>query len=192
MQIEEGLEASIFFSASTCQMDTLIEKGYINEKSVKYILENKLVLIKQKGSQTKVKSFDTIDQADMIAIGDSQIVPAGQYAKMVLTHLGIWNQMSNKMSLATNVTEILSWVENGSCEVGIVYASDAMGSDKVEIIEECDVSLLDMPILYPIAMLKNIDNKEAVQKFYDYICSEESLKILRKCGFKSYEVNQDN
>lgn len=100
---------------------------------------------------------------------------------MALTHYNMWNKIKNKVSLGTNVTEVLSWVENGSCEVGIVYASDVINNDKVEVIEECQ---LDLSIVYPIAMLENIKNKEDVQKVFDEICSEESLNIYRKSGLK--------
>lgn len=189
IQIEQGLDASIFLSASMKHMDQLNQKGFIDKNSITYLLENKLVLIKPKGKKTLVTGFNSINQASMIALGDERIVPAGQYAKMALTHYNMWNKIKNKVSLGTNVTEVLSWVENGSSEVGIVYASDVINNDKVEVIEECQ---LDLSIVYPIAMLENIKNKEDVQKVFDEICSEESLNIYRKSGFKSYEANQNN
>ena len=44
-QIEEGLDADVFFSAATKQMDALAEEGLVEESSVKDLLENKIVLI---------------------------------------------------------------------------------------------------------------------------------------------------
>ena len=44
MQIEKGLKADVFFSASTKQMNALVAEKLIN-KSVVPLLENQLVLI---------------------------------------------------------------------------------------------------------------------------------------------------
>ena len=42
-QIEEGMEADLFFSAATKQMDVLTEEGYMKEDSEADLLENKIV-----------------------------------------------------------------------------------------------------------------------------------------------------
>ncbi|MDD7281369.1 MAG: molybdate ABC transporter substrate-binding protein [Erysipelotrichaceae bacterium] len=186
MQIESGLNADIFFSAATKQMNTLVDEDYIQKDHVVNLLENKLVLIKGKGSQCDVTELSNIQNADMIALGDSEIVPAGQYAKEALTNLNVWDAIQNKVSFASNVTEVLSWVESGSAQVGIVYKTDAISSDKIEIIEECDSSLLQSPVIYPVASL---NDNEMTKKVLDYICSQDALDVFRKYGFNVYEEN---
>ena len=49
-QIEEGMEADLFFSAATKQMDALTEEGYMKEDSEADLLENKIVAIVPKDS----------------------------------------------------------------------------------------------------------------------------------------------
>ena len=44
-QIEEGLEADVFMSAATKQMDALNEEGLIASDTIVNLLENKIVLI---------------------------------------------------------------------------------------------------------------------------------------------------
>ena len=44
-QIEEGLEADVFMSAATQQMDALTEEGFVDGESVTDLLENQIVLI---------------------------------------------------------------------------------------------------------------------------------------------------
>ena len=56
-QIEEGLEADIFFSAATAQMDALTEEGLIKKDTVTDLLENKIVLIAAKGEEENYTSF---------------------------------------------------------------------------------------------------------------------------------------
>lgn len=183
IQIEEGLEADVFFSAATAQMDTLVDEGLMDSDSVKNILENKLVLIKGKSSDLDIDDFDDLVNAETIAIGDPEIVPAGQYAKEALTNLGVWDQVQSKFSLGSNVTEVLSWVESGSAQVGLVYATDAASSDQVEVIDECDDDLLQTPVLYPAGIVKKSKHSDEAKKLMDFICSEDVLEIFEKYGF---------
>ena len=107
-QIEEGLAADVFMSAATRQMSALVNSGFIATDSVVDLLENEIVLIAPINSNTTVTSFNDIGNANIIAIGDPASVPAGQYAQESLTNLGIWDSIQPKLSLGTNVTEVLN------------------------------------------------------------------------------------
>ena len=124
-QIEKGLDADVFFSAATTQMDALKDEDLVDADSISNVLENKLVLIKGKDSTTTVTGFDNISDASIVAIGDPEVVPAGSYAKEALTNLGVWDSIQDHLSLAGNVTEVLSQVETQNAEIGLVYATDA-------------------------------------------------------------------
>ena len=113
-QIEEGLDADVFFSAAMKQMNALNEAGRIESSTINKLLENKIVLITGSQENTGFKEFTDILNAETIAIGDPESVPAGQYAKEAFTSLGIWDEVIAKASLGTNVTEVLSWVAEGS------------------------------------------------------------------------------
>ena len=106
-QIEEGLEADVFMSAATKQMTALDEEGMIASDTITNLLENKIVLIVPTGSDSKLAKFEDIENAESIALGDPASVPAGQYAEEALTNLGIWDKIQDKVSLGTNVTEVL-------------------------------------------------------------------------------------
>ncbi len=183
LQIEQGLDADVFFSAATTQMNALQDEDLIDADSVSNVLENKLVLIKGKDIETSVTSFEDIANADMIAVGDPEVVPAGQYAKEALTNLGVWDSIQDKVTLAGNVTEVLSQVETGNASVGLVYATDAASSDKVEVIAECDNSLLASPVLYPVGRVSTTKHKKAADKLIKFLKSEKALKVFKKYGF---------
>lgn len=177
-QIENGLDADVFISASKKQMTALDDKGYIADNSE--LLKNEMVLIT--ASDTAVTSFTDIDKAEMIAIGDPESVPAGQYAKEILTSLGIWESASAHASLGTNVTEVLSWVAAGSAEVGIVYETDAALAD-VRIIAKAPENTLKEPVIYPVGVLKSSDNAEAAKKLEEFLHSDEAGAVFEKYGF---------
>ncbi|MDR1909610.1 MAG: molybdate ABC transporter substrate-binding protein, partial [Spirochaetaceae bacterium] len=109
-QIEQGLEADIFMSAATRQMEALTEQGLVAADTVVPLLQNRLVLIKPAGTSTAVTGFGNITLARIIALGDPATTPAGQYAREAFINLGNWDAVSAKLSLGNNVTEVLNWV----------------------------------------------------------------------------------
>ena len=184
-QIENGLQADIFISAATKQMDALQKKGYFVEGSVKPLLENKLVLIVPKRSGSKINSFAAIARAKQPAIGEPASVPAGQYAEKVLTKLGIWEQVSSKASFGTNVTQVLQWVAEGSADAGIVYATDAMLlKDKVRVVAEAPAEALDKPVIYPMGLLKKSGKPKEAERFADFLRSAECAVVFEEYGFQ--------
>ena len=182
-QIEEGLQADVFFSAAMKQMNNLDNGGYIESSTINKLLENKIVLITSKQDTLGMTEFTDILKADTIAVGDPESVPAGQYAKEALTTLGIWDQVAAKASLGTNVTEVLSWVAAGSAQTGVVYATDAASEPGVQVIAEAPEGALVSPVIYPVAMVKTSAHQDEAKKFLSFLESEEATNIFEKYGF---------
>lgn len=186
-QIENGLDADLFFSAAQKQMNALTEEGYMDENLTVDLLENKLVLIKNKENNSTVDSIENILNAETIAVGDPESVPAGQYAKEALESLGIYEDVIKKASLGSNVTEVLSWVENNSAEVGLVYSTDAASTENAEVISAVPSELLNSPVIYPVGVLKESKNKKEAELFLDFIQRDDVLKIFEQYGFSINE-----
>ena len=188
-QIESGLDADVFFSAATSNMDTLAEEKLIDEDTVVDLLKNNIVLITPKDSKLGIKSFKDITKADTIAIGDPESVPAGKYAKEILTNLGVYNEVEKKASLGASVTEVLSWVAEGSADAGIVYATDAQtentnGDDKeVEVVATAEDSMMQTPVVYPVGVVSASTHKDEAKAFEDFLQTDEAKAILEKAGF---------
>ncbi len=188
-QIESGLDADVFFSAATSNMDTLAEEKLIDEDTVVDLLKNNVVLITPKDSKLGIKSFKDITKADTIAIGDPESVPAGKYAKEILTNLDVYNKVEKKASLGASVTEVLSWVAEGSADAGIVYATDAQtentnGDDKeVEIVATAEDSMMQISVVYPVGVVSASTHKDEAKAFEDFLQTDEAKAILEKAGF---------
>lgn len=183
-QIEEGLEADVFMSAATKQMNALKEEGLVDGDSIVELLENKLVLIVPAGMEDgAVTEFADIVNAGMIAIGDPESVPAGQYAKEAFTNLGIWDEVSQKASLGTNVTEVLNWVAAGSADAGVVYATDAASTADVTVIAEAPEGSMETPVIYPVGIVSASTHKEEAGLFIDFLQREEAIQVFEDYGF---------
>lgn len=182
-QIEEGMDADVFMSAAVQQIDELKEEKLIDEDSIVNLLENEIVLIQALDQSAEIKTFEDIVNANVIAVGDPESVPAGQYAKEALTSLGLWDEVEEKASLGTNVTEVLNWVAEGSADAGIVYATDAAANDKVTVIAKAPKDALAEPVLYPAGIVTASTKKEAAQLFLEFLQSKEALEVFEKYGF---------
>ncbi len=187
-QIENGLKADVFMSASNKQMNNLAKEDLVNNSTNVQFLENKVVLIVPKNATTNITSFDDLNKTNgTIAIGDPESVPAGQYAKEVLTSLGIWDSVESKLSLGTDVTAVLNQVAQGSADCGIVYATDAKSNDDVKVVCEAPNGTLKTPVIYPVAELKNPEHPEAAKAFMDFLQTKEAKDVFVEYGFTIHE-----
>ena len=189
-QIESGLEAQIFMSAALKQMKALVEEGLVNESDVVELLENEVVLICGANYTGSVADFAAVPEANTIALGDPESVPAGQYAQSIFESLGVWDQLSDsdKVSWGENVTQVLSWVAEGSAEVGVVYATDAAKADyvdKVTVLASAPEGSLSSPVIYPVAPLATASDNDAAKLFMEFLQSDEAISVFEGYGFSS-------
>lgn len=183
-QIEEGMEADVFMSAANKQMDALKEKGLIAPDSIVDLLENKIVLIVPSGSETSITAFEDIAKAESISLGDPASVPVGQYAEEALKSLGIWDEIQDRVSFGTNVTEVLSQVAAGSADAGIVYATDAASMpEDVTVIGEAPEGSLKKKVIYPVAVTANSAHPADAEDFVEFLQTEEAMAAFEAYGF---------
>ena len=185
-QIEEGLEADVFMSAATKQMDALNAEGLIASDTIVNLLENKIVLIVPSSSELGLTAFEDIAKAETIALGDPASVPAGQYAEEALTNLGIWDSIQDKVSFGTNVTEVLNQVAASSADAGIVYATDAASmEDQVTVIAEAPEGSLAEPVIYPVAVVANSAHPDEANAFVEFLKTGEAMAVFEAYGFSA-------
>ncbi len=188
-QMEQDAPAQIFVSADLDWMDYAAGKGLIKPESRLNLLGNKLVLIAPKDSAV---SFDFKPGADLaktlgdsrLAIGNTDSVPAGKYAKSALQRLGLWAGVSNKLAQAESVRAALLLVSRGEAPLGIVYQTDAASDPNVKTIASFPAAS-HPPIIYPIALTKKADAGAAA--FLDYIESAKAAPLFEAQGFTMVE-----
>lgn len=183
-QIEEGAPVDIFMSAAQKQMDALEEKGLLSDGTRMDLLENKVVLIVPADSDLGITSFEDLaaDKVATVALGDPASVPAGQYAEEVLTSLDILDTVKEKANYGSDVRQVLTWVESGNVDCGVVYATDAATTDKVKVVCEAPAGSVKK-IVYPVAMLAECQNTDAATGFLQFLVSPDAAAVFEKYGF---------
>lgn len=182
-QIEEGAPCDLFISASKEHMDELDTQGLIEEKTRVDLLGNTLTLIASEESKDLV-SMDSLasDEVKSIAIGTPESVPAGKYAQQSFEALGIAEQVGSKLILGKDVRSVLDYVETGNVDCGFVYKTDALLLKSGAIIQDVPQDY-HKSIVYPMAILSETQNKEAIMEFYEFLQTEYAKDVFEKYGF---------
>jgi molybdate transport system substrate-binding protein len=186
-QIEQGAPADIFISAAPEEMDALESKGLLLAGTRIALLTNRLVLVVPKGNRGigGIKSFQDLLLADVrtVALGDPRSVPAGMYAQQTLTALGIYDAVRRKAVFASDVRQVLAYVETGSADAGIVYATDAAISSRVRIAAEAPAGAAPH-IVYPAAAIKSSAHPADAENYLRFLQSDAARAVFLRYGFR--------
>ncbi|MCC3380214.1 molybdate ABC transporter substrate-binding protein [Paenibacillus farraposensis] len=183
-QIEQGAPSDLFLSASKKNMKSLVDKQFIASDQQKTWLTNELVAVIPADGTTNIASVTDLTQKEVkkVAIGIPESVPAGKYAQEALTSTKLWDALQDKLVQAKDVRQALQYVETGNADVGFVYKTDALTSQKTKIAFEVDPKTYS-PVEYPIGIVKASKHIQEAEDFYAFLQSQESLNIMAKYGF---------
>jgi molybdate transport system substrate-binding protein len=165
-------------------MDYLDQRGRIDHATRANLLGNTLVLIAPRGKGFKARMEPGFAIADAFAgklcTGEPGVVPVGIYAKQSLEKLGWWPALQGRIVGTDDVRTALAFVERGECGAGIVYATDARISGRVETVAAFPAAT-HAPILYPFAQVAKA--RPEARAFLRYLRTPEATAIFRHHGF---------
>ncbi|MBI2953365.1 MAG: molybdate ABC transporter substrate-binding protein [Chloroflexi bacterium] len=193
LQIEQGAPVDVFASAGQAEMDALERKGLLVPGSRDIFAANSAVLIVPRDSSLPIGSFSDLARPEIkrIAIGNPSSVPAGAYARQILQHAGVWDQIQTRLVFSQNVRQVLTYVEQGNVEAGIVYSTDAATSSKVEVVAVA-TEKSSQPVLYPIAVVAGSRQLREAKAFVEMVSGAKGEAILIKHGFPPLPVATPN
>lgn len=187
-QIEEGAPADIFASASGKEMDAAIEGKFIADGVKQVFLTNKLIVILPADNPAGLEKLEDLTKSGVKIVLAAEEVPVGNYARQALDLMnGSFGAdfkdkvLANVVSNEDNVKQVVSKVQLGEADAGIVYTSDAVAAPELKSIEI--PAELNVIAKYPIAPLVKSENADLAQAFIDYVLSDEGQAILAKWGF---------
>jgi len=182
-EIEQGAPVDAFVSAGVGPVDQLQSEGKLLEGSRADLLRNTLVLIAPTGSD--LKNFEGLrgSQVRTVALGDPASVPAGQYGRQTLEALHLYGSLRSKLVLGKDVRQVLTYVETGDADAGLVYITDAETSHRVQVVVAAPEGSHE-PIIYPVAEIKNSQNGSAVREFIAFLRSPAARAIFERHGFR--------
>lgn len=177
-QILQGAPADIFISANRQWMDAVGEDGLLLSRID--LLSNSLVLVAPEDGAVPLTPDGLRDAlgGGRLAVGFTNSVPAGIYAKASLEHLGLWVNLQPHLAETDNVRAALALVARGETPLGIVYASDAMAEPRVHVVAEFDAQSHPL-IVYPAGLID-----ETGSGFFSYLQRGPAMTVFAMSGFE--------
>jgi molybdate transport system substrate-binding protein len=181
-QLHEGAAPGVFISASVEWVDKLEAWGLVEPGTRVDLASNTLVVIVPKGAPDRPKTLKGLADAryDRIALADPAAVPAGKYAKAALDKVGVFGSIKKKIVAAQDVRTALTYVERGEAPAGIVYATDAAASEKVDVAFVVPPDLYPK-IVYPMVLVKGANRR--ARELHAFLQTADAWNAFAKAGF---------
>jgi molybdate transport system substrate-binding protein len=189
-QLGEGAEADVFASANNTQMNAAQDKNLTTGDPVMFVM-NQLVIVTPPDNPAGIDSPDDLGASGLRLVLAQADVPVGRYAREAICGMGqdtatfgddfVGRVAGNVVSEEEDVRDVLTKVELGEADAGIVYVSDAFaGGDQVRRVEiPADFNIL---ATYPISTVTGGD-EDLGEAFIAYLLSEEGQATLAEYGF---------
>ncbi|HEV2528508.1 MAG TPA: molybdate ABC transporter substrate-binding protein [Thermomicrobiales bacterium] len=191
-QLTEGARADVFASANLTQMDNAIDAGLISGEPRPF-LGNRLGLVVPADNPAGITGLADLANDDVTVVLARPDVPVGQYARQSLCLAGqdtttygegfVGAVAGNIVSEEEDVRAVLTRVQLGEADAGIVYVSDFAATEGggVELIEVPDA--VNVVASYPVAAVAGGDAALA-EAFISYLLSPEAQDVLASYGFQ--------
>ena len=177
-QIEQGAPADVFASADTTNMDKLTADG-VTAGSSQVFAHNQLEIVVAPGNPKGITGLADLAKPGVIYISEASTVPAGKYSLQALASAGV--KVTPK-SLETSVTAVISKIELGEADAGIVYTTDVTAAgNKVSGVQIPAAN--NVIATYPIVTVKGTTNSVVANAFIAYVLSATGQTTLKTFGF---------
>ncbi|MDQ3043758.1 MAG: molybdate ABC transporter substrate-binding protein [Chloroflexota bacterium] len=190
-QLSEGGAADVVALANVVQMTAASDAEVISGEPVIFA-RNKLTVVTSTDADPAIESLADLAQDDVTLALAQADVPAGRYARQAICSMGeegatygddfVARVTENIVSEEENVRAVLTKVQLGEADAGIVYVSDVAGeqADAQGIIPIPDE--FNVIATYPIALVEG-GNEVLGNAFIAYVLSTEGQATLEAFGF---------
>ena len=177
-QILEGAPVDVYASANTANMDLVIAAGGA-EEDVTFVT-NSLQIAVPEGNPGEIVGLEDFSNPDLLIGLCVAGVPCGEFGREALRRAGVVPEVDTE---EPNVRALLTKIESGELDAGIIYLTDVQSSEAIEGIEI--PREFNVVAEYPIAVLANAPHPRQAEAFLKFVLSEEGQAILQSYGFGS-------
>jgi len=196
LQLEQGAAADVFALADQRWMQVAQDSGLVAGSPVVFA-RNRLVVITPASNPGRIDRLEDLGKRGLKLVLGAEAVPVGKYSREALGRLGdapgfeadySKRVLRNLVSEEENVKSVVSKVQLGEADAGIVYVSDVTPSVRkaVRTIEIPDP--YNVVATYPIAVLRQSQQPAAARAFVEYFTSAEGQAVLARHGLLPAEA----
>ena len=177
-QITSGAPADVFASAAPANMQDVVSAG--DASNPQNVAKNTMEVAVPPNNPAKVTSVNDLAKHSVkVALCQPQ-VPCGVVAAEVFKNVGI---TVKPVTLQPDVKSVLTQVETGNVDAGMVYVTDVMAAGSK--VKGVTISANDnASTLYPIATVSSSKEKSIANAFVAYVLSPAGQSVLTAAGFE--------
>lgn len=183
-QIRHGARADLFISAAHEPMTRLERDSMLVPGTRRVVASNALVLVAP-ATDTLVRGWSDLARSDRVArlaLGTPASVPAGEYARQALRAQRLWTSVEPRVVYAQSARHVLTYVQRGDVDAGMVYRSDVLRVSGVRVVDEAP-SGSHARVEYPAAVVAGTPAEGAARAFLEYLAGFEAQVLFREHGF---------
>jgi molybdate transport system substrate-binding protein len=176
-QILAGAPADVFASANTSNMDQVVDGGAAS--GPEDFVTNLLEIAVPTGNEAGVTGLDDFANPDLLIGLCAEEVPCGEFGREALANAGVTPSIDTN---EPDVRSLLTKVEAGDLDAGIVYVTDVMAAG--DTVEGVEIPAEENVVAsYPIAALTDVANPDTAGAFVEFVLSDEGQETLKSYGF---------
>ncbi len=190
-QMQQGAVADVFASADNIWMQVAVDSGLTAEAPV-FFAHNRLVVIIPKSNPGRVDGLENLARQGTKVVLAADAAPVGRYSRQALRNLAsqpgypadyVRNVLRNVVSNEESVKGVVSKVQLGEADAGIVYRSDVT-EPVARVVKVLPIpESLNVRADYPIAVLKESRQQDLARDFIALVMSAEGQSVLRRYNF---------
>jgi molybdate transport system substrate-binding protein len=192
-QLEQGARADIYASADVANMTQALQAGLVQDAG-KVFVRNSLVIITPKKNMASITRPVDLNKNGIKLVLAAPEVPAGNYARQSFALMDKDASygsgfsaavLKNVVSNESNVKQVVTKVQLGEADAGVVYGTDVTGGVQNDLNVIQIPNALNVIAEYPISLTRAPGNSDAAKAFIAYVTGTEGQAILRKYGFNT-------
>lgn len=176
-QINQGADVDVLATADEQTMTKVADK--VDDPRI--FAANTLVIATQPGNPKNIRDFAGLQNPDIKTVVCAVEVPCGAATAEVEKQTGV---DLTPVSEEASVTAVLTKVSSKEADAGLVYVTDAKGSDNTVSVVG-DRAFANVVNKYPIATLTDSTNPEIARKFVEQVLGASGQQVLRDAGFSA-------
>jgi molybdate transport system substrate-binding protein len=192
-QLAEGAPADILAVADEANMATALEDGLVAGAG-EIFASNRLVIIVPEDNPAGIETPFDLSNDDARLVLAAEEVPVGTYARQSIELVAQQPDapagysdavLANVVSNEPNVKAVVTKVQLGEADAGIVYVTDVTPD------VEADIATVEIPekvnviALYPIAVTGDASSPDVATAFIEFVLSNDGQAVLRSYGFEA-------
>ena len=192
-QMEQGARADVYASADVPNMTQALNAGLVKD-SGKIFVRNSLVIITPKRNSAGISKPQDLTKSGIKLVLAAPEVPVGNYARQSLALMekdAVYgsgfaaNVLKNVVSNESNVKQVVTKVQLGEADAGVVYGTDVTKDVQADLNVIQIPNALNVIAEYPISLTKSPGNSDVANAFIGFVTSTEGQAILKKYGFQT-------